>query len=147
MSTSDIGTTVAIATGAPATNNKAGFEALTWVVIAGVVEAPAFATADAMIDVPDLQTGFTSQIKGAKTGASGSLAFREVASDAGQAAVETACNTRGNYSLRKITGTVYEYCTGTLSNFAPNPETVTSYAGASATFMANDVRVVTTAPT
>jgi hypothetical protein len=148
MSTSDIGTAVAIATGAPATQNKAGFEALTWVVINGIQEAPTFGTTHADIDVPDLSTGFTTGLKGAETGVADSLMFREIAADAGQVAVLAAARARAEYSLRTISpdGTVYTYCSGLVKDYVPNKPTTTSYAGASVTFRPNAVPVVTTAP-
>ena len=148
MSTSDIGTAVAIATGAPATQDKAGFEALTWVVINGIQEAPTFGTTHADIDVVDLGTGFTTGLKGAETGVADSLMFREVVSDAGQAAVLAAARARGEYSLRTIdpTTTVYTYASGIVKDYVPNKTKTNSFAGASVTFRPNAVPVITTEP-
>lgn len=133
-----IGGELAIATGAPATNNQTGFEALTWVVINGMVEAPAFGSTHTDIQVPALG-GRTEIRKGAEVGVASSLAFSEVASDTGQANVKTACETRGEYSLRFTdpdSGDVH-YAAGILKDYQPNKPTNSSYQGASCNFVPN----------
>lgn len=148
MSTVDIGTSVAIATGAPATNDKAGYEALTWVVVNGIIEAPTFATNHADIEVPDLATGFTTALKGAESGVDSSIVWRTIASDNGQAAVIAAAATRGTYSIRTIEpgGTVYKYAHGIVKSYEPNKPTVSSFDGGQVMFRPNSVGLVTTAP-
>ena len=148
MSTVDIGTAVAIATGAPATNDKAGYEDLTWVVINGILEAPTFATTHADIDVPDLVTGFTTGLKGAETGVASSLVWRTIPADAGQAAVIAAAVARASYSLRTIEpgGTVYKYAHGIIKDYEPNKPTVSSFDGGQVMFRPNVVGLTTTAP-
>ena len=148
MSTSDIGTAVAIATGAPATNDKAGFEALTWVVINGIIEAPTFATTHSAIDVPDLATGFTTGLKGAETGVASSLVWRTIAADAGQTAVIAAALARATYSIRTIEpgAAVYKYAQGIIMDYEPNKPTVSSFEGGQVMFRPNAQGVVTTAP-
>lgn len=150
MSEIHIRSVVQIATGAPATFDKAGYEALTWVTINGMVEAPAFASTHADINVPSLGTGRTKIRKGADTGVSSSLAFSTVDSDAGQAAVLAASKAAtGEYSL-SITDpddVNVEYCTGIVKDYAPNKPTTTSFAGASANFVPNYNSVIAATPT
>lgn len=148
MSTVDIGTAVAIATGVPATNDKAGYEAMTWVVVNGIIEAPTFATSHADIEVPDLATGFTTALKGAETGVDSSIVWRTIAADAGQAAVIAAAAARATYSIRTIEpgATVYKYAHGIVKSFEPNKPTVSSFDGGQAMFRPNIVGLTTTAP-
>lgn len=138
MSDTHIGGTLKIATGAPATFDKAGYEALTWTTINGVVEAPAFASTHADIQIPSLG-GRTKLRKGAETGVASSLAWETVASDAGQAAVIAASAARGEYSLCYINPDEdsYDYATGIVKDYSPNKPTNSSYEGGTAQFVPN----------
>lgn len=147
MSEIHIESTVAIATGTPATFDKAGYEALTWVFVNGMVEAPSFGTTHADIAIPSLATGRTAIRKGASTGQNSSLAFSEVSADPGQAAVLAASlAATGEYSLRLIDAdvAVAEYCSGIIKDYLPNKPTTSSYTGASANFVPNYDPLVTT---
>ncbi len=84
MSTSDITSKLFIAPGVPATRNKAGYEALTWTQVKGIVSIGATGTTNSPIEVPDLETGFTLAVKGARAGNVVAVAMREVKADEGQ---------------------------------------------------------------
>jgi len=149
MSDIHIASVVQIATGVPATFDKAGYEALTWVTIEGMVEAPSFGSTHADINIPSLATGRTKIFKGADTGVSSSLAWSYVAADAGQAAILAAAQAAtGEYSL-SVTDpddVNVEYCSGIVKDYLPNKPTTTSFAGASVNFVPNYNSVVTTTP-
>lgn len=148
MSAIHIEGTLEIATGVPATFDKAGYEALTFVEISGLIEAPAFSTTHSDIQIPSL-SGRTKIRKGAEIGVASSIVYETVDSDAGQAAVVAACAARGEYSLRwtpPATGADVTYCSGILKDHTPNKPTNASYEGAQCSFVPNYTDVTTTAP-
>ncbi len=143
----------------PATNNAAGFEALTWTRVAHPVTGPAFGISHANIDVPNLETGFTLGAKGAGTGSDSEMSFANVASDAGQALLKTMAETGGigGYGSIKIariltpgaepaTGAAVQYATGYFHSFTENAADTTSYEGFSCNFKQNAPAVNATEP-
>ena len=157
MSTNDIGHTVYVATALPATNNSAGFEALTWVKVNGIQSIGERGVAHAGIDVQDLQTGFTEQVKGEASGMDTTMVFREVASDTGQGNVKTqAEDATGLASIKIVDGTgtdqaptngdTVHYAQGILHSYRPREKTVSSHAGFSVVFRNNDLWVDATEP-
>jgi len=105
---SSIGKTIYISDAVPAINNSAGFQALTWTKVEGVQVLPQLGTTSANIDSPDLQTGFTSGVKGAQTGNESSMTFRSVPGDAGQALLRQLADAAGDAgcgSIRIVKGT------------------------------------------
>mgnify|MGYP001627959918 FL=1 len=140
--------TLEIATGAPATFDKSGYEALTFVEITGLIEAPQFATTHSDIQVPSLG-GRTKIMKGAEVGVASSIVYEAVDSDSGQAAVLAACRARGEYSLRwtpPASGADVTYATGILKDYAETKPTNASYEGAQCNFVPNYVPVTAAAP-
>lgn len=151
MSTSDITTRVYIATGIPATFDKSGYEALfaSGTQIKGIVSVGAIGVTDNIIDVPDLETGFTKGVKGARVGTVIALAMREIKSDAGQAALEAACQAFTEYSIKVMEPTAsgeVEYISGLPHDWSRNERSTTAYAGFTANFRSNYPSVVTTVP-
>lgn len=131
MSTNDIGTTLAIATGIPATNDEAGFEALTWAAIGGLVSVGEIGDEHETINVPDLTTGRIRVMKGAAVGTSVSIALREIVGNAGQAAAKAAAEALGaEYSFR-ITepGGAVQYIAGVAHSWKRTERSTGSYAG------------------
>lgn len=149
MSTSDITTKLFIATGKPATFTKAGYEALTWVPVKGVVSIGTIGVTDAIIDVPDLESGFTIGVKGARTGTETAIALREIKGDAGQLAFKEACEEFVEYSFKiaePAAADQVEYVTGLPMNWQRNERSTTSYAGFTASIRSNYPSVVVEAP-
>lgn len=157
MTANHIGKTIYQASASPATNNAAGFEALTWVLVSGGITLPQFGVTHSMIDVPDLQTGFTSAVKGAAQGADTTATFRNVASDTGQANLATLGASQGGVGSFKIvtgsgtnnapvTGDVVEYAQGITHSFQPNVPDNASYEGFTVGFRQNDFTITGTEP-
>jgi len=149
MSTSDITTKLYIATGIPATFDKTGYEAMTWAQVKGVVSIGAIGVTDNIIDVPDLETGFTKGVKGARAGDVIPVAMREIKTDAGQDAMKAACEAFVEYSFKIVEPTAsgeVEYITGLPHDWKRNERSTTAYAGYTAAIKANYPSVVTTAP-
>lgn len=150
MSTADIGTTLHIATGVPATFDKAGYEALTWVKVGGIQSIGQIGETNATIEVPDLETGRTQIKKGAGTGTTIDITIREIAADAGQVALKAACATdeRAEFSFKasEPDGGPVEYWSGVAMSFTRTERSTTSYAGFTAQTVNNYGSVNATAP-
>lgn len=94
-----LGTTIAISATLPATENEAGYEALTFITIGEVTEIPEFgAEHDVVTHVP-LATGITAKYHGAKNNGSMSLPMALDRTDAGQTALKTALTGKGRVAF------------------------------------------------
>lgn len=157
MPSNDIGKTVYIATSLPATNDSAGFEALSWTKVNGIQSIGETGISHAGIDVEDLQTGFTEQVKGAASGIDTSLVFRIVDSDTGQADLKTAAESDAGILSVKIVegsgtdqapvaGDPVEYAQGIVHSYRRRERTVSSHKGFSVMFRNNKKWVEATEP-
>lgn len=160
MTGSHIGKTIYVAEALPATNNKAGFEALTWVKVNGVQTLPQLGVSHNNIDVPDLQTGFTKGIKGAGAGNDSTITFRMVAADAGQADIRGLANAGGTAGAGSIkivkgsgpmqapaTGDPVQYAQGYFHSYLEIQGDDSSHEGFSVNFKQNDFTVDDVNPT
>lgn len=157
MSTTNIGKTLYVAEALPATNTAGAFAGLTWVKVNGVQSIGGIGISHSGIDVPDLQTGFTTQMKGAGAGTDSSMTFRNIAADAGQIDVKgLAEDSTGLGSIKIVTGSGTNeapvqgdpviYAQGIFHSYLPNEDSTTSYDGWSATFRNNAPAVSATQP-
>jgi len=153
----NIGKTLYISAALPATNDAAGFEALTWTKVNGVQSLPQLGVSGANIDVPDLQTGFTAGVKGAMSGNESTAAFRKVASDTGQALALTTANSPEGLCSIKIgrgsdtdealqTGDPVQYAQGYLNGYLEIQGDTTTHEGFTVSFKQNDFTVDATEP-
>lgn len=139
-----------VTAGVPATNNEAGFEALTWTRVAHPVTGPSFGITHANIDVPNLETGFTLGAKGAGSGIDSQMSFADKAADAGQALLKQlaeagGANGYGSIRLARIatpggdpiTGAEVQFATGYFHSYTENAADTTSYEGFSVNFKQN----------
>lgn len=153
----NIGKTLYISAALPATNDAAGFEALSWTQVKGVQSLPQLGVSGANIDVADLQTGFTAGVKGAMSGNESTATFRKVSGDTGQALAETTSNSpEGLCSIKIVrgsgasqapeTGDPVQYAQGYLNSFLEIQGDTTTHEGFSVTFKQNDFTVDATEP-
>lgn len=158
MTQNNIGKTVYVADELPATNDAAGFEALTWVKASGVQSIGGIGITHSGIDIPDLQTGFTRQVKGAGAGTDSVLTFRHVSSDAGQGDLKTLGEGKqgvGSVKIVRGSGTAeapatddpVRYAQGYFHSYTPNEDSVTTHGGFSVTFRNNAVAIDAVNPT
>jgi len=161
---SHIGKRIFVASAVPATNNPAGFEALTWVEALGWQTLPQFGTTNNNIDVPDAGTGFTKGLKGAGTGNDSTMTFRQIASDAGQVLIRQLAEsgaTSGAASFKVVKGSgavtadgipavesgdPVEYAQGYLHGFVKTQGDNSTHEGFSVNFKQNAVTVDGTEP-
>lgn len=161
MTQNHIGKTIYVAKALPATNDAAGFAALTWVLVKGLITLPQLGTTHQMTDIPDLATGFESATKGAGKGVDTTMSFREVDADPGQAdLIEQADDNDGLLSVRIVSGTgavgpdgpapvtgdKVEYAQGIAHSHQPNQGDSSSYEGFSVGFRQNAKTVKATLP-
>lgn len=161
MTANHIGKTMYVAQALPATNNAAGFEALTWVQVKGIQTLPVLGVSHSGIDVPDLATGFTSSVKGAAAGRDSTFTYRRIAADAGQIDVEeqaiddnglgavkivTGSGTDSGDGPAPVTGDPVEYAQGYFHSYEPNQATDSSFEGATVSFRQNNFTVTATEP-
>lgn len=153
----NIGKTLYISAALPATNDATGFAALTWTKVNGVQSLPQLGVAGANIDVPDLQTGFTSGVKGAMSGNESTATFRKVLSDTGQALAKTTANSAEGICSVKIvrgtaanqapqTGDLVQYAQGYLNSYLEIQGDTSTHEGFSTAFKQNDFTVDATNP-
>lgn len=155
-----IGDVVYIAKNAlPATNDDTGFEALSWVKVAGVQTNPKFGLTHSIIEVEDLESGWTKGEKGAGQGTETEMAFRTIAGDTGQAdALEVSEDAEGLCSVkvvRKASGTggtvapgdTVEYAQGIMHSYVPTDRNVSSFEGFTVSFRQNEPTVFSVEPT
>ena len=146
-----IGSVVSVAPAVPAAFTKAGYEALTWTVVNGLITAPIPGFETATIDVPDLTTGITKREKGASAGRETEMGFRDVSGDTGQTNVKSyAAPTYGTEVSIKVvlpSGTnTHVYMSGIMYSLMENEGTTESYRGFTVAFSQNYAAVQTTAP-
>ncbi len=157
MTKSFIGRTIYVVAVVPATNNAAGFEALTWVKAGGPQVLPQLGVTHSLTDVPDLESGFTAALKGAGAGTDTTATFRNVPSDAGQAILKTAAHDGDGLMSVKIvdgsgvnqapvTGDPVEYAHGIAHSYQPNQGDTTTHEGFTVGFRQNDLTVEGTEP-
>ena len=138
----NIGKSIYFSTTLPATNDAAGFEALTWVELEFPETLPQFGVTNNNIDVPDLKSGFTKGTKGAASGvdSQGSNRIDGSVLATGQAAFKTLCDGASGACAIKIgTGSgaaaalvatdPVEYAQGYVHSYQENQATDSSYEG------------------
>jgi hypothetical protein len=152
-----IGKSLYVSAGLPATNDAAGFQALTWTKVNGLQTLPQVGVSHAAIDVPDLETGFTIGLKGAGTGVDTQMSFRIVASDTGQGLLKTASDgVSGIMSVKIVRATTpgsapvqgdpVEYAQGFVHSYAEVQGTDTAHEGFTVNFRQNAPSVKATEP-
>jgi len=157
MTKNFIGHTIYAADAYPTENTAAAFAALTWVKVEGLITLPQLGVTHSMIDVPDLQTGFTSAVKGAGLGVDTTATFRNVASDAGQEDIKNSADSQAGILSIKIvngsgtaqapvSGDPVLYAQGIAHSHQPNQGDNASFEGFSIGFRQNAPTIAATEP-
>lgn len=96
-----IGTTLYASATLPATNDAAGFEALTWTKVEKNTTLPTFGFTHSLITADPLESGITEKVKGMGVGQASDVACELVDADAGQVLLRTtARDAQGNMSFK-----------------------------------------------
>lgn len=156
----NIGKTIYFSATLPATNDKAGFEALTWLELEHPQTLPQFGVTHANTDVEDLKTGFTTGVKSAASGvdSQGSCRIEASALATNQATFKALCDSAGGDVAIKIgTGTgasaalqagdAVEYAQGYVHSYQENQASSSSFEGFTYNFKQNALTVKDVEPT
>ena len=154
-----IGKSIYFSAALPATNDAAGFEALTWVELEYPQTLPQFGVTNANIDVPDLKSGFTSGVKGAASGvdSQGSNRIEGSTLATNQATFKALCDSAGGVCAIKIgtgsgaanalvAGDTVEYAAGYVHSYQENEATDSTHEGFVYNFKQNALTVKATEP-
>ena len=99
---SHIGLSFYFSAGLPATNDDDGFEAKTWTKVPGYQGGVRFGFEAEGIDVPNLETGITTKLKGMSSGAASTATFHGVSTETGAAALKVLADGLGGVGCVKI---------------------------------------------
>lgn len=156
---SNIGLSIYVAAALPATNDAAGFEAMSWLEADHPVQGPQFGLTHSNIDIPDLKGGFTTGAKGSGQGQDSQMSFRIDNSTltAGQVALKTAADgAQGTMSIKIVRGSgadnaaqsgdPVQYAQGYVHSYIENQATDNSYEGFQVNFKQNAPTVSGTQP-
>jgi len=130
MST-NIGTTLSIATGAPATEDATGYNALTWVKIVGVLTVPQIGDTQGDVTSSLLETGRVKHSNGEKTIGNLTITVKDESPDAGMTAVIAAAGAGTTHSFKAAyaNGTTKQFY-GLVANYQVNEASTSTEAGA-----------------
>lgn len=124
--------------GEPATDNQAGYEALTYVEVGKVLTAPDYGGTAAGIPVPVLADGVVDQEKGSITYAETSIGLAYDISDAGQLILSEGFDGTGQYDVHSFK---VEYSNGDADYFVSNVYAFTISPGGQDSLVGSSVDV------
>lgn len=137
-----IGATVAVVAAAPATEDAAGFGALSYTAVGLMVSFGETGDEAEDIEIP-LLSGRTKHVNGARNGGSREFAYQYESADAGQNILRTNSNNNVDVSV-KITdpdGKI-EYFYGRVANLKRTERTSSQYKGEMGEFRVNSAVIV-----
>ena len=100
MADTSIGTTLHVSTGVPATEDAAGYAALTWVKIGGVVSIGETGDDAEDVTVALVETGRTEHSIGALDGGAWAVTCKNILADAGQVIIKEGNNNDVDHSFK-----------------------------------------------
>lgn len=148
----NIGYTMEIALGAPATDDKAGAEALTpYTAVVGNSLVPSNRFTSSDIDVEDLASGIVIGEKGGATGVNQTIAVHTSKGTGGHAElIQYAAFDEGSQVTIRVTppapGANVEYFVGILRNYQPKERTIANDDGFTVDFRQNRPSFTATPP-
>lgn len=133
-----VGTLLAISAGAPATNDAAGFAALSWTTIGEITNVGELAQQWGMAEHTPVDTGRVEKYKTTRNAGSQTFELGLDTDDAGQILAKAAMLATGNYSFRQTmpNGDIY-YSRGLVTNFSSTPGDAGAITNASMTIERN----------
>lgn len=96
----NIGTTLSVSTGVPATVDIAGYAALTYTEVTGVATVPEIGPSAAVVSQADLKDGVVLKGHGEIDFGGGTVQMRDLPTDTGQGMLKTAQSTQGIISVK-----------------------------------------------
>ncbi|WP_299945358.1 hypothetical protein [uncultured Ruegeria sp.] len=138
----ELGTGLKIATGRPATEDQAGYGALVWTDIEGVISLPERGDTITDVSEPTLKDGRVEHFNGAKDGGVLSVPIKFIEGDAGQVALVAAAGTNTVYSFQEVDsdGVEAHFYYGRVQSVMRREATPNSFKGYSASLAVNSDR-------
>lgn len=131
MSITYIGSTLSGVSGSPATEDVAGYEALSLVEVGKVISIGEVGDTSEDVTFDLLKTGRRSHVNGVKDLGEIAVAIEFDGSDAGQTMIEAANNTNTTHSFAITDADGYTYYfQGLVANFRYTERTASTYKGA-----------------
>lgn len=96
----NIGTTLAVSASLPATEDVAGYGALTYTLVNGVGSIPEFGPEYEVLTFTEVADGINRKAHGAVDFGGGSIAYRVIEADAGQGILKTAMDAQNTISVK-----------------------------------------------
>lgn len=107
------GTKLYMSTALPATEDAAGYGALTWVEVKGVASVPRLGASATLVSQSDLADGIVRKAHGEVDYGGGSAQYRVITADAGQDALLAAFESKNTISFKILRSTgLIEYTQG-----------------------------------
>ena len=138
----ELGTGLKIATGRPATEDQAGYGALTWTDIEGVLSLPERGDSVEDVSEPTLKDGRVEHFNGAKDGGALSIPIKYIEGDAGQAALVAGAGANTVFSLQEVDsdGVQAHFYYGRIQSVMRREATPNSFKGYNLVFAVNSAR-------
>lgn len=132
MSYTNIGTIISVSTALPATEDSAGYAALTYTEVKGVASIPEIGPAASIVSQADLKDGIVRKAHGEIDNGGGTLQMREVSADTGQGMLKTAQSGQATISC-KITraNAKVEYFQAIVASYRKSEAGTGNFAGIS----------------
>ncbi|WP_312526704.1 hypothetical protein [Paracoccus sp. (in: a-proteobacteria)] len=143
MSQTSIKKRVFISLPLPATQTIAGYTALTYKQIKGVISVGQIGFPHETIPAEDLESGITKTLKGARQGTGATIPYRKIEADPGQTDVNTANEGEAEVVLQIVDpdGTTADFWTGIIHSLTDNEASTKSIEGQSFVFVPNYAKV------
>lgn len=140
-----------IAVGKPATEDKAGYEALSWTEVAEVTDLPEYGPNVTVVESQPLATGITEKYPGFSDYGSIALGLDQDISDTGQIALQDSVQIAGkvkphSYKV-EFSNDKVDYWHGGTFSFTTNPGSANSMVSATAQVEINSAVLREDAPT
>ena len=143
MADTSIGTTLHVSAAAPATEDSAGYAALTWTETAGIGSISDKGDTSEDVTFTTLKTGRVEHSIGGVDGGALSVTCKNILADAGQVIIRTGANNDSDHSF-KVTdpdGTIF-YFQGKIANGVYTSRTASSSEGYNFEIRINTATVV-----
>lgn len=145
------GTTLAIAVGKPATEDKAGYEAMTWIPVGEVIDLPEYGPTVTVVESNPLEKAVTEKYPGQTDHGSIAIGLDQDMEDLGQIALQDSVQLLGKvkpHSYRiGFSNDKNDYFHGGTFSFTTAPGSANSMVGATAQVEINSVIIREDAPT
>ncbi|SMP37051.1 hypothetical protein [Shimia sagamensis] len=144
----DLGIKLRVASGKPETENQAGYGALTWKQVKGVLSLPQRGDTVTDVSEPTLEDGRVEHFNGAKDGGVIDVPIKSIEADAGQAALSAGAGSNTTYSFQEVDpdGEAHFFY-GRIQDFVRREATPSSFKGYIAKIAINSARFTGTEET